>query len=186
MLNSQNYGGWEMFKLTESAIEDENKYKPQKFYKDFKNANPNFLKWIKLLPYKEIINIKIHRQDKLGGVNLHVDFMYPQREIEHYHHILSNEPCGYRVIMEGNSTNTTYALDPMGNKVYLNMPSNLKTNTYIQNFTSCVHGVEEEIYRDVLFFHFMIDSKKHEKLVKKSLKKYREYAVFFDMDTKYV
>ena len=186
MLASQDYGGWEMFKLTKSAKKDKDKYKVQEFFEDFEYKNPNFLEWIKLLPHKGMINVKIHRQDKINGAPLHVDLMYPQRDILHYHHLQVNEPCGYRVIMDGNPNDTTYALNPKGDKVYLNMPKNSKTNTYIQNFTTCIHGVEEEIHRDILFFHFMIDPKRHEELIRKSLKRYREYAIFFNMDTKYV
>ena len=59
------------------------------------------------------------------------------------------------------------------------------TNTYIMNYTTGIHGVEEDPGRSILFLQFNIDIKKHQKIIENSIKKYNDYAIRFDMDKKY-
>lgn len=192
VLSSSDYGPplpeghqpWTMKKLTPSADDETDNYKIRDLIEDFKKLNPNFMEWLKCLPCDDIINFKIHRQDKTGGVPLHVDLLQPMRDIMHYHHLYFNEPCGYRIIMNGKRKDTTYLIGPDGDKVYCNMPET-GTNTYIMNYTTGIHGVEEDPGRSILFLQFNINTIKHEKIVKNSVTKYNDYAVRFTMDKKY-
>ena len=184
MLNPIDYGAWEMRKLTKSAKEDKDKYKPQELREEFVKGNREFMEWIENLPYTDFINVKIHRQDK-SDVPIHIDLLWPGRDYEHYNHLYWNEPCGYRVVMSGQAKQKTYVIGPNMERHYVDMPSDWETNTYIMNYSTCIHGVDEDPGRDILFFQFNIDEKKHEKIVRRSIKKYQKYALCFDMDSKY-
>lgn len=56
------------------------------------------------------------------------------------------------------------------------------TNTYIMNYTTGIHGVEEDPGRSILFLQFNINTIKHKKIVKNSVTKYNDYAVRFNMN----
>lgn len=192
ILNSSEYGPplengkhpWIMRKLTPSINEETDDYQPKELLEEFKKLNADFIDWLKCLPCDSVVNFKIHRQNNNGGVPLHVDLLQPMRDIMHYHHLYFNEPCGYRIIMNGKRKDTTYLIGPDGEKVYCNMPET-NTNTYIMNYTTGIHGVEEDPGRSILFLQFNIDVKKHQNIIENSIKKYNDYAVRFDMDKKY-
>mgnify|MGYP000288129652 CR=1 FL=1 len=80
------------------------------------------------MPIKEWINLKIHRQNRYQGVPVHVDLLQPGRDLDHYHHLYFNEPAGYRVVMAGKSSDTTYMWNEKKEKVYCNMPEDGSTN----------------------------------------------------------
>ena len=177
---------WDLYKLTPSSADDSAKYQTRDLKHEFIENNPNFLDWAKCLPYKEFINVKIHRQKNLtGGVTLHVDLLRPQRDILHYHHLQKNEPAGYRSILQGRLSDTTYILGPNDEKMYCNMPSDLSTNTYIMNYTTAIHGVEADYGRIILFFQLELDPIKNKQLVKESVKKYKEFEVSVMVDNLY-
>lgn len=184
MLEAWDYGAWEMRKLTKTSSDDKDKYKPHELYESFIEGNPDFMEWIKYLPYTDFINVKIHRQDKTD-VPIHIDLLWPGRDLEHYNHLYWNEPCGYRVVMKGEARQKTYVVGPDMKRHYVNMPDNWETNTYIMNYTTCIHGVDSDPGRDILFFQFNLDAEKHHELVKRSVEKYKDYALYFDMDKKY-
>lgn len=178
---------WQMKKLVYDSLDSN--YIDDYSYRDivelFKEKNPDFLSWISCLPYKDWINIKIHYQHKRQGVPVHVDLLQPSRDYNHYHHLLHNEPAGYRVIMSGQLENVTYIWDHNKDKIYCNMPNDSSTNTYIMNYTTCLHGVEADPKRAILFFQFTLDPEKHCKIINESINLYNDYAVRIDMDTRY-
>lgn len=177
-LKNSDYSYWELVKLTEFEENKDNFYKPHSLLPDFSKNNPEFLKWLKFLPCKHIINFKIHRQvsSKLGGAGDHIDLLVPNRDLDHYRNLFFNEPSGYRVVIKGELENKLYIIDRDGNKVYTKLPKD--TNTYVINYTACVHGVDEDIGREIGFFQFEIDTVKHRELIERSLRKYREYSVY--------
>jgi len=176
---------WEMKKLVEERLDTNylNTYTNTDLVEDFKIANPDFIEWLKYLPIKEWINLKIHRQHKVQGVPVHVDLLQPGRDLDHFHHLYFNEPAGYRVIMSGAPSDVTYIWNEKKEKVYCNMPSD--TNTYLMNYTTAMHGVEPDKGRSILFFQFTLDEEKHRNMVKDSIRKYDEYAVRIKMDKDY-
>lgn len=180
MLQAEDYGDWCMFKMTYHTTNDEDKYKIHDWLPDFREGNPKFMDWLQYIPSAGYVLVKIHRQDK-GDVGKHVDFLRPTRDLRHYHHLYWHEPCGYRVVWNGKRKNTTYVIGPDGKKIYVDLPDE-GTNTYIMNYTTCIHGVEQDPGRDIVFFQMNIDTHKHKKLVKKSLEKYGDYSLWFDMD----
>lgn len=183
--NSDGSVPWEMTKLVANFKDKQLLYDVREFIPEFRRKNLDFIEWMKHLPSLGIINAKLHKQFRSDGVSWHVDLIEPMTNIEHYYHLQRNEPCGYRIIAEGAPSNKTYIMDPHGKRAYCNMPENMETNTYIMNYTTGIHGIDEDIGRTILTLQFEIDSEKHEKIVRKSLYKYREYAVFFDIDSKY-
>tara|TARA_B100001287_G_C22578558_1_gene479846 strand:- start:247 stop:891 length:645 start_codon:yes stop_codon:yes gene_type:complete len=178
---------WEMKKLTIEHVDEDylNMYVKTDLVEDFKTANPEFMEWLNYLPIKEWINLKIHRQNRYQGVPVHVDLLQPGRDLDHYHHLYFNEPAGYRVVMAGKPSDTTYMWNEKKEKVYCNMPEDGSTNTYLMNYTTGMHGIESDMGRSILFFQFTIDEEKHAKIIRDSIKKYDKYAVRFKMDELY-
>jgi len=165
---------WEMIKL---VGDNKDIYSHKDLLEDFKKENYDFMQWISCLPYKELINAKIHYQHRLLGVPVHIDLTQPNKDINHYHHLYYNEPAGYRVILSGKLKNTLYLWNENKEKIYCNMPCDKSTNTYLMNCTTGIHGVESDLGRAVLFLQFTLDLNRHHKIVKNSIKKYNDYAV---------
>ena len=178
---------WEMKKLVEQRLAKD--YQDDYSYRDivegFKESNPDWMDWINYLPYNEWINVKIHRQHRHQGVPVHVDLLQPGRDLDHYHHLHFNEPAGYRIIMKGALKNVTYIWDENKEKAYCNMPEDESTNTYLMNYTTAMHGVDPDKGRDIMFFQFTLDIDKHHHIIQESIKKYSDYAVRVDLDSRY-
>lgn len=178
---------WEMKKLVEERLDKDyqDDYSIRDIVETFKVANPDFMEWVKCLPYKEWINVKIHYQHRSQGVPVHVDLLQPGRDLDHYHHLHFNEPAGYRVIMSGALNDVTYLWNENKEKVYCNMPDDGTTNTYLMNYTTAMHGVDADTGRGILFFQFTLDEEKHHKIIQDSVEKYNDYAVRVNMDGRY-
>ena len=204
MLDAAEYGPttpdgnltWEMKKMVDKRVVDdptigkgrvvyEDDYSYRDLVHDFADANPDFIEWTKMLPIKEYINLKLHYQHRVQGVPVHVDLLQPMRDIDHYHHLHFNEPAGYRVITHGAMKDVTYIWDENKEKVYCNMPEDGSTNTYLMNYSTCMHGVDPDPGRGILFFQITLDQEKHREIVRKSIEKYDDYAVRVKMDEPY-
>ena len=171
---------WEMTKLTEVEHDESGKdtYAPKSMYSQFAKANPNFVDWLKHLPYRHIINLKILRQNTKHGAGLHVDLLQPGKDLPLYHHTIFNEPLGYRVLVKGKRKDCLYTLDRNQERVYCNLPES--TNVWCQNHSANLHGAEPDEGREVLFMHLIVVPDEHRSLLQKSLAKYGDYAIRFN------
>ena len=112
-------------------------------------------------------------QDK--AADPHIDFNKPNENLDLYRATRANEPCGYRVVVNGSSKNTMYIINDIGEKIYTELPST--TNTYAINHTQCIHGTEKDNERCVMFFQFEVDSNRHKQIIDQSRLVYKDYVV---------
>lgn len=134
---------------------------------------PEFIKWFECLPYKSIRNVKFNVQ--MEAVKSHIDFTKPKLKPELFENNVDNEPCGYRILIAGKRSNALYVIDN-GNKIYCDMPND--TDVYVLGHTSTLHGVEDDPGRQTIFIHIEIDSEKHSNILRRSIEKYKQYAIW--------
>lgn len=163
---------WNFKKLTEKNITP---YSATSIKSNFIEDYPDIINWLNNFPFLDIINIKFNVQ--LKTVRPHIDFVNPHLNENLFENNQINEPCGYRVLINGSRSEKLYILNK-NKKVYATLPN--QTDVYVIGQTSCLHGVEEDIDRRSLYLHFFIDKNKHNYLLKKSWKKYKKYAILQD------
>lgn len=129
--------------------------------------------WLGLFPARSIRNIKFNVQK--DEVEPHIDFGNPNKDPLLYENNHSNEPCGYRVIISGSRTNGLYIVRN-DTRVYADMPED--TDVYVLGQTCTNHGVSYEPGRRTMFLHFEIDPGPHQDLLKHSLDRYGDRAIW--------
>lgn len=169
-METSHYAWWRMIKITK---ETENRYDDSVIKPEFLEMNPHFKQWLKHLPIKRLINIKLHMQDRKADP--HIDFNKPNENLDLYRVTRANEPCGYRVVINGSNKNCMYVIDNNGNKIYTELPT--ETNTYAINHTQCIHGTTDDIDRCIMFFQFEVDSQKHTQLINQSALIFKNYVI---------
>lgn len=174
LTKTEQFSSWEFVRLTEKRASpyDETNWKAST-YVDF----PEIIEWFECLPIKSLRNVKFNMQHSI--VDPHIDFTCPDANAELWKNNSANDPCGYRILIHGNTTNTLYVTDSSGKNIYCNIP--LDTNTYILRHSDGVHGVDNDIGRLVIFVHIEIDEAKHSSILASSLVKYGSYAIY-DID----
>lgn len=163
---------WQFIKLTERKKNWED---VSEFTEYAKTNLSQIVEWIeKNFPYKTLRNVKFNRQ--VAHTNQHVDYDYP-KDLDLFHNNQNNEPCGYRAVITGSKSGCLYLVNNQGERIYPTLPDT--TDTYVIGTTNTLHGVEEESERETLYMHFEIDREEHQKLLERSLEKYREFAVWY-------
>jgi len=172
--NNNKWYAWNIAKLTAEVSDDQgiNPYSKTQLISELQ-LFPEIVEWIENLPYKSIRNVKLNRQIK--DVSQHCDFTNPNKDLNLWENNNSNEPSGYRVILTGKRQNGLYVVSN-DKRIYCNMPE--ETDTYVLTQTVGSHGVLEDANRWTIYLHLEIDKDEHEKLLKKSLAKYKEYAIY--------
>ena len=165
-----NWNFWNVTKLTEDRSSP---YEQTKISDSIAHQYPELVEWIHNFPYLTIRNIKFNVQ--VGEVAKHIDFTRPELEPTLHSNNSRNEPCGYRILLQGNRSNKLYVMRN-GVKHYVTIPET--TDTYVLGHTNVLHGVDEDQDRITIFTHFEIDSIKHQALLQRSIERYKEYAVF--------
>ena len=161
---------WNVAKLTD---DQSSPYEKTTLSNNIREQYPEFVEWLKNFPYLTIRNIKFNIQ--VGTVASHIDFTRPDLEPQLHRNNSQNEPCGYRILLNGNRSNRLYIIRN-GVKHYVTIPDS--TDTYVLGHTNVLHGVDQDTDRITIFTHFEIDSVRHQQLLEKSIQKYGEYAVF--------
>jgi hypothetical protein len=170
--NWENLSWWKFKKLTDAS---KNSYEISSFEDHIKKLYPSLIEWFNFFPYKTIRNIKLNvQQSRVGS---HIDFANPNNNLDLFNNNKNNEPCGYRVLIKGKRSNTLY-IEHNNCKIYTILPED--TDVYVLRHTDGRHGVDKDTKRITLFTHFEIDSIKHQLLLEKSLKKYKEYTILGD------
>lgn len=135
-----------------------------------------FEKWLEsLLPIKQIVNVRINHYTKDGG--MHRDFVYPKDNKELWNHCNKLEPCGYRMVIQGDRNFKLDIEKSNGEIVYPTFPE--ETNWYAISGTETLHGgMKEDPDRYILFTNFWVDEPAHSDLIKRSMEKYKEYIIY--------
>lgn len=164
-----HWTNWNFLKLSEKR----NSPYDKSDYSEFLKSNyPMVIDWISKLPILSIRNIKFNIQN--SEVPSHIDFTNPSENIELFKNNSTNEPCGYRVLLNGSRNNSLYVIKN-GTKVYTTMPED--TDVYVLGHTNVAHGVDFEPGRKTLFLHIEVDGVKHNELLTRSYEKYKNYAL---------
>ena len=125
------------------------------------------------LPFDKITNI--YYKEQIGTVSPHYD-VYPDMKFDEgeYANILNNEPAGYRLVIEG-STDTLHVKS--GNTFELaQLPS--VPGCYLLNSTAGLHMVKDDPGRKIIYVRGFINPDKHSALIDKSLKLYKDFALY--------
>lgn len=129
--------------------------------------------WFKDLPFSNLRNVKLNYQTEL--VKGHIDFTNPLSDSLLWDNNHKNEPCGYRILINGSRQNCLWVNTSQGN-IECNMPE--ETDVYVLNHTIGIHGVNSDIGRWTIFCHAEIDPDKHRELINQSLLTYSSYAIW--------
>jgi hypothetical protein len=170
-IKKEQFYFWDFFRLTEKMPSP---YDKAEWKEEVVREFPEVIEWFKNLPVKSIRNVKLNIQKR--KVAPHIDFTKPDDDPELWKNNNLMEPCGYRILLQGNRTDTLYAVNSKGEKVYCTMPEG--TNTYLLRQTDGLHGVEDDIDRMIMYPHLEIDVNAHKIILENSLKKYSEYAIY--------
>lgn len=133
----------------------------------------NFNKILNQLPFTKITRLFYKTQKT--AVGRHVDVM-PQMILEkdEYNHIRFNEPCGYRIVLNGGLDKLKiYSSNQCITAVLPSIPI-----CYLINSSQLYHSVESDINRETIYIRGFLDLEKHKLLISKSLEKYKEYALY--------
>lgn len=130
---------------------------------------------IKQLPLTRIIRLTHKIQKK--KVDPHVDcqprgMVYDDGE---YEHLKSTEPSGYRIVLSGSPD----ALWIHDNKEWHNVKLPSVPCCYVLNATAGYHKLDLDLGRETIYLRGYVDLEKHQDLIKRSLEKYKDYAVYF-------
>jgi hypothetical protein len=157
-----------------STIMEDGKYQPFWNTSRINETVDENLKFIlDQLPIDQITNIYYKEQTRV--VLPHYD-VYPDMKFEEgeYKNILDNEPAGYRLVLKG-STDTMYIKN--GNTFELaQLP--FVPGCYLLNSTAGLHMVKDDPGRKIIYVRGFINSDKHNALINKSLKLYKDFALY--------
>ena len=124
------------------------------------------------LPINKVTNV--YYKEQRQAVSPHYD-VYSNMKFEEgeYANILDNEPAGYRLVLEG-STDVLY-VKSQGTFKLAQMP--VVPGCYLLNSTAGQHMVKDDPGRKIIYIRGFIDSAKHQMLIEKSLKRYKNLAI---------
>jgi len=127
------------------------------------------------LPFTDLVNIKINHMHRQGGI--HIDMAEPKRNKELYEHNKLNEPCGYRMVIQGNRYGD---LGVVTDDQVIKLPTQPQdTDWYVIQHTHTKHAnVRYVDDRYILFCHGWMDKDKNEELLQRSILKYQNDIIY--------
>lgn len=163
------------FKQYDSSVENSafNPYWNSSFISNDCIEKNNFKYVLDQLPFTRITRI-IHKIQRVR-VGPHVDVMTEMKlEDGEYKHFVDNEPCGYRIVINGS---------PNKLKVYngqewviANLPNT--PCCYLLNSTSGLHKVDADDNREVIYIRGYIDPVKHKEIIDRSILKFAKTVIY--------
>lgn len=124
------------------------------------------------LPYTSLNYVRVSRQT--GPVIAHKDIWPKQVSAEMYEHFVATEPCGYRIVLQGSTDVLEAHIDGKWCTTYLpSVPC-----CYVADTTAIHHRVQEDPNRIIIYVRGFVDIEAHKKLIKRSLDRYSDYAVY--------
>lgn len=125
------------------------------------------------LPVENIT--RIFYKTQRVAVASHVDVMTQMKLAPNeYEHILHNEPCGYRIVING-------SLDKLHVKVgeqWITAHLPCTPICYLINSSALYHRVDEDPTRETIYIRGWINTEQHQKLIARSLEKFKDYAIY--------
>ncbi len=127
---------------------------------------------LKQLPFEKITTLthKIQQRKVESHVDVYPSMTFEEGELEH---IKENEPCGYRFILKGN----TDSLEVFNGNKWLDATVPNIPCCYLLNSTVGYHRVKEDKNRETIYVRGFVNPQKHQKLIKRSYEKYKDYAI---------
>lgn len=130
------------------------------------------------LPFQELVSIKIHRSRASG--NWHRDFMRPERRPDLFANNAANEPCGYRMVLQGERQGSLELRVQTGGVTEVIRPVMPDTAQWYALGHTCTWHSQVGYLPDryILFCHGWIDAQRHREIIERSLAKYQDCAVW--------
>lgn len=171
-----NYGWWEAVRLfaenpTFAAITEWSET-AKKNYEPLMNYIVNFL------PYDSFIHAKLMKAKVPAPP--HLDFRFPEKHPEVYQMTQKYEPAAYRIVIHGSRRGKLFLCnketsDPQ-NYIFPELP--MDTDVYAMPYTNQYHGTFFEPDRLIVIVQGYLNPQKHLELLKKSLKRYKNYVIY--------
>lgn len=140
---------------------------------DESSVKLNLLSVVDQLPFQKISSIMHKFQNQPIGPHYDV-YKKMNIDINEMENILSNEPCGYRIVIKGR--NDVLKIHDGSKWLTPILPS--VPCCYLINSTKLRHMVNDDPGREILYFRGIVDKYRHQELINKSLIKYKEHAVY--------
>lgn len=125
------------------------------------------------LPYTKITRLLHNPQ--LNIVPSHTD--REPEEVYHdgeYDHIKNLEPCGYRIVLKGKSDSLSF----YNGKEWITPILPSVPCCYVLDSISAYHKVSYDPGREVIWIRGFVDPKRHNEIIDRSLKKYKDYVIY--------
>lgn len=126
------------------------------------------------LPFIDIHVARLSIQDRSVKPHIDVNLTTHQINDNDYDNIKKNEPCGYRIVVQG-STESLKLIHK--NKIISTRLPKIPM-VYVINSTSLLHYVEQDFGRKSLYIRGTIDNERHRWLIDKSLGKYHQFCIY--------
>jgi hypothetical protein len=135
----------------------------------------NFDKILNQLPFTEItvINYKIQQRKVESHIDVYPELGIKQEELDH---IRQNEPAGYRIVLNGDPN----SVEVFDGQRWVNAVTPSVPCCYLLHSTGARHRVKEDIGRTIIYIRGILDTMKHQELIKRSLEKYKNYAIYLN------
>jgi hypothetical protein len=167
----EGFAYWKFRRLTERQ---DSPYSVSAWKKEIRENSAGLIKWFGHLPFTNLRNIKLNRQERpVGG---HIDFTNPGLDGNLWENNHCNEPCGYRVLVRGRRDGCLWVDGSDGTRYACNMPGS--TDVYVLDHTAGYHGVDDDADRWTIFCHAEIEPNLHAAIIKRSLEKYGDLAIW--------
>lgn len=144
-----------------------------------KNIDPSkkiFETILKQLPILDLHIARLSIQDKKVNPHIDVNLATHQIDSKSYQNILKNEPCGYRLLIDGSKD----TLKIISNNKIISTQLPKVPMLYVINSTELLHFIEGDIGRKTLYIRGTINEPKHKELIDRSLKKYSDFCIYND------
>jgi hypothetical protein len=173
---------WNSFRIHVPSGETENPYETQvddvnwNWTTEAQNICPQLIAYIKQhLPFKKFKYITAISSN--GSVPLHLDLTDNLTEEEKLYY-KENDPCFYRLLLDGEMhKDSFYVYTKSLGKVYCTVPDS--SPGWAMGSYSCAHGNDETVPNQKLLLYVMgdLDLERHQDLIDRSHKIYKEFAV---------
>jgi hypothetical protein len=179
--NKQYYKyAWNSYRIREidqqaAGWENQHKEESWRWTASAKANCPGLINYIEnFLPLTKIRGASV--MSSKGTIPAHYDLSptLPDEEKQPY---INNDPCMYRLLLDGNIHQDSFFVRRDDKKYYVNMPSDAPG--WAMGSFSCLHGNDEETpyQKIILYIIGEIDVDRHRELISKSYERYKEYAV---------
>lgn len=135
----------------------------------------NFDQILNQLPLTKITRFLHKIQQKKASSHLDCQPVGMEYEEGEYEYLKSIEPSGYRIVLSGSPK----ALWIYDNKEWHNVILPSVPCCYVLNATAGYHKLDLDLGRETIYLRGYVDLEKHQELLKRSLEKYKDHAVYF-------